>query len=166
MTGPELIEQIKIHDRIVMLGHVTTEGLIGYNDYYIENSYAPLLKLKDCVCIWCNADKFVEKHDLKGFYTGMMISEIVEAMMYDIDVEEPVINESNILFAEAVRNAMIQPDMLKEARRLYNTEDNPVIAFNMIRMYYRSEPAGKAASGEGFIDDFYKILMEEDLPPE
>ena len=39
------------------------------------------LKKKDnSVFIWCNADQFVNRYNLKGFYTGMFISEVMEAV--------------------------------------------------------------------------------------
>ena len=74
-----LKRQIKAHDRIVMLGHGMETGLIGFNRLVIDSNLVYLLREKHCVCIWCNADKFVLKYGLKGFYTGMIISEVQEA---------------------------------------------------------------------------------------
>jgi hypothetical protein len=36
------------------------------------------------VFIWCNADQFMKRHQLRGFYSGMFISEVQEALMYGI----------------------------------------------------------------------------------
>ena len=71
-----LKEQIKSHDRIVILGHGTEKGLLGFNRYIIDSTWIYLLREKNCVCIWCNANVFVKKYNLKGFYTGMIISEV------------------------------------------------------------------------------------------
>src|ERR1035437_860766 len=77
-----LKEQINLHDRIIMLGHGTEEGLLGFGRYVIDSTLVYLLREKECVAVWCNADQFVGKYGLKGFYTGMIISEIDEALMF------------------------------------------------------------------------------------
>ena len=61
---------IKNHDRIIMMGHGTPSGLIGWGDFCIDREMVYLLKNKECVAIWCNADKFFEYHNLKGLYTA------------------------------------------------------------------------------------------------
>jgi hypothetical protein len=55
------------------------EGLIGFGDAF--NDYVYLLRDKIGVYIWCNANVFVEKYGLKGFYTGMIISEYEESVI-------------------------------------------------------------------------------------
>ena len=82
-----LKEQIKKHDRIIMLGHGTGWGLLGHGRFVIDSSLVYLLREKDCVCIWCNANDFVEQYGLKGFYTGMIISEMDEAYMCNVKVD-------------------------------------------------------------------------------
>src|SRR5690606_14597319 len=77
-----LKEQIQSHDRIVMLGHGNENGLFGFDRFVIDSNFVYLLREKICVCIWCNADVFVKKYRLKGFYTGMIISEYDEALLY------------------------------------------------------------------------------------
>ena len=54
-----LKQQIILHDRIIMLGHGTEEGLIGFNRFFINSSLVYLLREKICVCIWCNADGII-----------------------------------------------------------------------------------------------------------
>ena len=93
---------IKEHDRIIMLGHGTEDGLLGYNRFVINSELVYLLREKLCVCIWCNADKFVEKYSLKGFYTGMIISEHEEAIMFCVNTTNTEIYNSNTLFAKAI----------------------------------------------------------------
>ena len=72
-----LIDRIKEHDRIIMMGHGTPGGLLNpVGGYIIDSSFVYLLReKKEFVHIWCNADSFVNKYDLKGFTTGMIISE-------------------------------------------------------------------------------------------
>jgi len=84
-TKKEVVEQIKLHDRIIMLGHGSPDGLFAVgqfetdNTFIIDSSLIDILADKEeNVYIWCHANKFVEKFDLKGFYTGMFVSEILE----------------------------------------------------------------------------------------
>lgn len=131
-----LKEQIKLHDRIVMLGHGTEMGLIGYDKFVINSSLVYLLRGKECVCIWCNADLFVLKYGLKGFYTGMIISEYEEAIMYCISTNRHWINESNIDFASAIKNSINSENMLNNSKLLYVGNTN-VVEFNRNNLYYR-----------------------------
>jgi len=70
MNKNDLLKQIKSHDRIIMLGHGSPNGLIGYIYFFrLNESLIKVLQTKDCVCIWCHADEYVHKNNLKGFYT-------------------------------------------------------------------------------------------------
>jgi len=129
-----LKEQIKNHNRIIMLGHGTEDGLMGYNRFVIDSSFVYLLRDKECVCIWCNADEFVKKYNLNGFYTGMIVSEYDEALLYCIQASSQQIYNSNILFADAVKKSIDEADMLKSMKLLYDDE-NPIIEFNKKNLY-------------------------------
>ena len=130
-----LKEQIKTHDRIVMLGHGTEKGLIGFNKLVIDSSWVYLLREKICVFIWCNANVFVEKYRLKGFYTGMIISEYEEAIMCCVPTNLFWINESNIDFAMAIKNSIDENNMLEKAKILYEG-NTAVVEFNRNNVYY------------------------------
>ncbi len=89
-VSPEALRQAIIaHDRIIMLGHGVPQGLIdpnvmtrrgGHSRWYlIDDSFGKLLKTKDTVSIWCYSDQYFLRHGIKGFHTGMIISEVKEA---------------------------------------------------------------------------------------
>ena len=130
----DIVEAIKNHDRIIMLGHGTEQGLLAGWSYIISPKLVYLLREKECVCIWCNADKFVEKYELKGFYSGMMISELDEADMFKVRSTEVEINYSNMLFTSAVKEAIQSENMVETALELY-TGDTEVIKYNRERIY-------------------------------
>lgn len=132
-----LKEQIKTHDRIVMLGHGTENGLIGYDKLVIDSTWVYLLREKICVCVWCNADVFVKKYALKGFYTGMIISEYEEAIMYNVSTNSFWINESNADFALAIKNSIDDENMLEKAKLLYDGNTS-VVEFNRNNLYYEA----------------------------
>lgn len=113
----ELVEAIKSHDRIIMLGHGTEFGLLAkitQNSFrfIIDSTFVYLLREKDLVGIWCNANVFFDKYKLKGFYTGMIVSEYEEALMYSLDTYFSDIEQSNFLFAKSVKESIMEPDML------------------------------------------------------
>lgn len=135
ISKSKLKELIKSHDRIVMLGHGTEKGLIGFGKFVIDSTFVYLLREKQCVCIWCNADVFVKKYKLKGFYTGMIISEYEEAVDNCVKTNSYWINESNIDFANAIKNSIDSPNMLEMAKLLYDGNSS-VVEFNKNNLYY------------------------------
>jgi len=84
-TKVEVNKAIESHDRIMMMGHGSPYGLFtvgkfkSENGYVIDGTTVKLLKDKECIFIWCNADAFTNKHGLDGLYSGMFISEVSEA---------------------------------------------------------------------------------------
>lgn len=138
----DLKNAIEEHDRIIMLGHGTEYGLIEmYSEFkyhsVIDCNWVYLLREKECVCIWCNANVFVERYNLKGFYTGMIISEDMEANMYGVNAYDKEIDESNTLFANAIKNSIDSDDMLSEAKKNYTSDTNAAIMFNEKNLYTR-----------------------------
>lgn len=130
-----LKDKIKSHDRIVMLGHGTEKGLFGFDKYVIDSTWVYLLREKICVCIWCNADVFVKKYELKGFFTGMIISEYEEAIMFCVSTNSQWIAESNTGFALAIKNSIDEENMLEKAKMLYEGNSS-VVEFNRNNLYY------------------------------
>ena len=128
---------IKEHDRIIMLGHGTQNGLLGYNRLVIGSNWVYLLREKMCVCIWCNADIFFKKYNIKCFYTGMIISEIEEAINFSFyPTTNDQLIESNILFSNAIKLSIDSTNMLDEVLKNY-IGDNHIIDFNRNNVYYR-----------------------------
>lgn len=128
-----LKKQIKNHNRIVMLGHGSEDGLFGFGRLIIDSTLVYLLREKQCVCIWCNADVFVEKYELKGFYTGMIVSDYEEAIMYSINLHENIVQKiynSNVLFADAAKKSIDEENMLDSMKLMYDDDSNPIIDFN------------------------------------
>jgi hypothetical protein len=146
----DVIKLIKEYDRIMMMGHGSPWGLFGvgrfredsyYPSYVIDNEtvHALILK-KQNVFIWCNADKFVNRHALKGFYSGMFISEVSEAIYCGLpDIPQSVVDESNNQFAAIVGNLIDKPlyEAYSDIRQQYKVlaEGNPVAQYNYERLY-------------------------------
>lgn len=131
-----LIQLVGEHDRIIMLGHGTESGLLGFGQFIINSEFVFRLKHKQLVGIWCNADVFFKKYGLTGLYTGMIISEIGEAYMMGLNnFNDKQIDESNELFAKTIKQHIEDKDQHKLIVEGYRGENNPIIEYNNQRIY-------------------------------
>ena len=139
ISDDEVVEQIKSHDKIIMLGHGNPYGLISWNRatgevrYIINDSHAELLKTKETYSMWCHSDEFFENHGMKGFHSGMIISERSEACAYGIrgyTDEDVAMTMMPLMFA---MHDTLEMEDLEEMRRIilerYDADD-PITAFN------------------------------------
>lgn len=84
---------IDSHERIVMLGHGTSWGLIGF----IRDCCAEHLKGKKLFMLWCNADSYWAKHKELGtgwYCTGNMPSDEHEAASVGCNVTHEWMDEN------------------------------------------------------------------------
>ena len=128
-------ELIKDHKRIIALGHGCGSGLFGSFGMMINSSLVSLLMDKELVFIWCNADLFMKEHQLHGFYSGMFISEVQEAMIYGFNIDQKTVTRSNNLFANILGRYIDSDDVLENVKAEYFIENDPVITFNRDRLY-------------------------------
>lgn len=143
----DVLKMIHENDRVIMMGHGSPSGLFGVGKFldnggYIidESMVQALSKTQNNIYVWCNADKFVEKHKLKGFYSGMFISEVGEAYYCGLPgTTQETINESNNLFAKWLGKAINKPlydtyfDIVNKYGELAQT--NPIAQYNNSRLY-------------------------------
>lgn len=147
-TKKELIEEIEAHDRIIMMGHGAPMGLFNTGSfpkiggYLINDSMAEVLRTKQCIAIWCNADRYMEFNQLKGFYSGMFISEYGEARYCRVpNPTQELVTESNDTFAEIMSVHINLPlkelsDKVREFYMRYATDANNSSAqYNANRLY-------------------------------
>jgi len=102
ISDAELKQHFAMAERIVLMGHGLPSGLLGFDSIYIDSKYVQWLKNKEVFYVWCNANKFVLNNNLKGFCTGMIISDKEEASDYNINVTDEELSYSNDLFANAI----------------------------------------------------------------
>ncbi len=146
ITKREVNKLIEQHDRVMMMGHGAPVGLFSVgqfqnsNGLIIDSSTVYLLRQKeDSVFIWCNADRFVEKYNLKGYYSGMFISEVGEATYCGIPgTDQELIDESNFGFCNIIAKYInedknvIHENVQKEYGLI--AENNPVALYNNLRL--------------------------------
>lgn len=142
-------EMIKQHDRTVMLGHGCPTGLFSVGQFkgnigmVIDYSMVDLLKQQDNnIYIWCHADQFVNRYNLKGIYSGMFISEVGEALYcLSKTFSQDQVDVSNNLFATVLGEAImtggdtesIFENMLDGYAPL--VYDNEIADYNYHRLY-------------------------------
>jgi hypothetical protein len=127
MGKQEIRELIKTHDQVIMMGHGSPNGLFSMGKFNIDSSIRKghwddpvwsyiidiwmveeLDKKDNNIFIWCNADQFVNRCKLKGFYTGMFVSEVTEASYCGLDkVNQSQVDESNNSFAVLLGDALL-----------------------------------------------------------
>lgn len=138
----EVENLISMHDRIIMLGHGSPKGLFGINfnrSYVIDKDIVGLLENKECIFIWCHADQFVKEHNLKGLYSGMFVSEVVEALIYKLKGDKKLVNESNDAFAfmlGSIINKMPLREVYEQVKKDYGwlAKSNEIANYNNERL--------------------------------
>jgi hypothetical protein len=155
----KLQKLINEHERVIMLGHGTSNGLMAVGQfpdvgsYIIDNSFTELLSTRKYnIFIWCNADQYVHRNGLNGLYSGMFISEISEAASYNFwDVEPNTIDESNYEFARIVSEHINEPleKLYKNVIHQYGilSKTNSIARFNVDRLYYERNCIGIKRGG-------------------
>lgn len=143
----EIKNLIKEYDRVMMMGHGCPTGLFSVGAFksndglIIDKSMVDVLsEKKDNVFIWCNADKFVNEHNLKGFYCGMFISEVGEANYCGLPgTKQDVVDESNYGFCEIFakfankHTKVLYENVINEYGVI--ADKNPVALYNYNRLY-------------------------------
>jgi hypothetical protein len=132
----EVAELIKSHKRIICLGHGSYGGLFGAYEMIINDSLVPVLRNKSLVFIWCNADQFIQQHDLKAsLFSGMFLSECEEAELFGVPYDDELqIDMSNEWFASILAEHIASDNILENVKREYNDPDDPIVTFNRDRL--------------------------------
>jgi hypothetical protein len=149
----EVLDMIQTHDRVLMMGHGSPYGLLAMDKFTNRNYKWPLYVIdehavsllrakKDSLFIWCHADQYVREFQLSGFFCGMFVSSVEEAITYELTgVTQNQVDESNDCFAEQVSLAVHLPirelwQQVKEGYGQLAESGNPVAQYNHERLYY------------------------------
>jgi hypothetical protein len=153
-TMNQVREAIQTHDQVMMMGHGSPNGLFAvgqfpvdypHSSHIIGASMIEALSQKDNnIFIWCNADQFVNKHGLKGFYSGMFVSEVGEAFYCGVKTfDQTSVDESNDTFArqlgECLRATRAPEEIFDQIRDQYGllAEVNAIAEYNHQRLYLK-----------------------------
>lgn len=117
-----LLKTIEQYDRIIMMGHGTPSGLLNVFDgrfmgYVIDDMFAKVLAKKETISIWCNSDRYFVRNKIKGFHTGMIISEVREAayVLGETPLDKEQTLNNMIAFSTIVRDCIEKtPNEMKD----------------------------------------------------
>ena len=147
VSRSKLLAAVRSHDTIIMLGHGSPSGLfnvsgIGKDIMVVGESLVEELRGKQLIAIWCNSDKFIERHRLPALYSGMFISEVSEAKYCSVNGDQAQVNESNNTFAALLGRMLTETSM--DLEKTYDMvlesytelgETNVVAKYNSDRLY-------------------------------
>ena len=135
-------------EMLVMCGHGTPEGLINpnftdYDRYLVDRRNKDLIRAKSIVGIWCHAKDFAERYGVRGFWSSMFISNLMEAHYNHIyNTDSGTITHDETMFClftnYLIRNNVPQENWIDVLCKCVDFND-PVIRFNYSGLVYYAE---------------------------
>lgn len=144
-----LLHHVSTQERIMLLGHGSDKGLFFRKDdskeefdkIIVGHSHAYHLRKHggNIVAVWCNADQFACAEGLHGLFTGMIVSEISEALLYQVETTQEELDSENVKLAMRLRTLLDEKIPLSEIpKRMLAMDDvhSPLTTFNYKNFYY------------------------------
>ena len=144
-----LLHHVSTQKRIMILGHGSDKGLFFRKDdskdrfdkIIVGHSHAYHLRKHggSIVAIWCNADQFARAEGLHGLFTGMIVSELNEALLYQVKTTQEELDRENVKLAMRLRTLLDKRIPLSEIpNRMLAMDDahSPLTTFNYNNFYY------------------------------
>ena len=144
-TSSDVQRAIRADDVIMMLGHGNEYGLFSkpdkngdYRRFLIADRHVQFLRDKTCIGIWCYANKFAEKYKLHGLFSGMIISELQEAIDLGVPTTKDEIDTEMEKFTFRLKDCIETygveqtPMQMKEL----NDVQSALTKFNYGNLYY------------------------------
>ena len=146
---------------ILLLGHGCPYGLLDMRYGLVINAEdAELLKDRpNLVCIWCYASSYAYLHNLKGFFSGMFISEPGEAYVCGVEATEDEIDWCASDFALRFGDMLRDGKTIREAAAELMDPKwivSDLTQYNYVRLEYRE------TGNEGLPYEDRKIFGIED----
>ena len=111
----QAIRNAPLDEPVFLLGHGTPAGLLDMRGWglVVTPADAALLSGRPNLCgIWCYASTYAARHSLKGFFSGMFVSEYGEALSKGVDATPEEIEDRNWDFSGRFG------DLLREGKTL------------------------------------------------
>jgi hypothetical protein len=142
----QIREAIQTHDQVMMMGHGSPSGLFAVGQFPTNNPYSShvigasmvweLSQKDNNIFIWCNADQFVNRHGLKGFYSGMFVSEVGEAFYCGVKTfDQASVDKSNDTFARQLGECLGATRAPEEIHAQIKEHYGVLAATNLIAEY-------------------------------
>lgn len=143
-SSSDVQRSIRADDVIMMLGHGNEYGLFSkpedgkYKRFMITDKHVQFLRGKTCIGIWCYANKFAEKYGLRGLFSGMIISELQEAIDLGVSATKEEIDREMEKFAIRLKYCMETYGLEQTPLRMKELDDvqSVLTRFNYSNLYY------------------------------
>ena len=144
-----LLHHVSTQERIMLLGHGSAKGLFyrvddskeGFDKVIVGHPHAYHLRKHEgnIVAVWCNADQFARAEGLHGLFTGMIVSELSEALLYQVETTQEELERENVKLAMRLRSLLDARIPLSEIpKRMLAMDDvhSPLTTFNYRNFHY------------------------------
>ena len=144
-TSSDVQRAIRSGEVIMMLGHGNEYGLFSkpekngdYRRFLITDKHVQFLRDKTCIGIWCYANKFAEKYRLHGLFSGMIISELQEAIDLGVQATKDEIDMEMEKFTIRLKECVESYGLEQTPLRMKELDDvqSPLTTFNYGNLYY------------------------------
>ena len=144
-TNGAVRRALKADDVIMMLGHGNMYGLFStpnrkgvFLRLLIDDSHTQFLRGKTCIGIWCHADEFAYKYKLHGLFSGMIISELQEAIEYNITATKEEIDAEMEKFAFRLKYCIENFALEEVPQQMLEMDDvkSELTRFNYRNLFY------------------------------
>ena len=144
-----LLHHASTQERIMLLGHGSDKGLFYREDdtkdefdkIIVGHPHSFHLRKHggNLIGIWCHADEFARAEGLHGLFSGMIISEVQEAVEYGVvTTQEEIFASNNVMFSK-LRKMLDEHTPLHEIPLKLKTLDDEhtqLSEFNYGNFYY------------------------------
>lgn len=144
-TNGAIQRAIREDDIIMMLGHGNQYGLFSapdkngiYRRFLITDRHVQFLRNKICIGIWCYANRFAERYGLHGLFSGMIISELQEALDLKITASKNEIDIEMGMFVKRLKDCMNKFGLQEIPLRMSGMDymKSELAIFNYNNLYY------------------------------
>ena len=144
-TSSNVQRALRADDVIMMLGHGNEYGLFSkpekngeYRRFLITDKHVQFLRDKSCIGIWCYANKFAEKYKLHGLFSGMIISELQEAIDLGVAATKEEIDKEMEKFTICLKDCIETYGLEQTPLRMKELDDvqSVLTKFNYSNLYY------------------------------
>ena len=104
----------------------------------VDNVIVQFLRDKSCIGIWCYANKFAEKYKLHGLFSGMIISELQEAIDLGVPATKDEIDKEMKRFTIRLKDCIETYGLKRTPLRMKELDEvqSPLTTFNYGNLYY------------------------------
>ena len=144
-TNVDVLRALRNDDTFMMLGHGNPYGLFSvpnkegsYERFLITGRHVQFLRDKLCIGIWCYAEEFALRYGLHGLFSGMVISELDEARMFNIEATQGEIIREREQFVHDLLSCIRSYGLKETPEKMLQKSKgaSPLTRFNYESLYF------------------------------